>query len=136
MAASPCTAIHVAVAVVIDGEGQVLITQRHKNSHQGGLWEFPGGKVEQGETLGQALLRELSEELDIRVDAHSPLLEITHDYGDKRVLLDVHRVTAFSGTPRPMESQPMLWVAIRSLKDYQFPDANAAIIDTLLADER
>ena len=133
MASSPSKTVHVAVAVVVDSDGQVLITQRHKDSHQGGLWEFPGGKVEPGESLAQALSREILEELDIRVVAHSPLIEIAHDYGDKQVLLDVHRVTEFSGIPRPMESQPMRWVPTSSLKDYEFPAANVAIIDALLA---
>ena len=135
MASSPSKTVHVAVAVVVDSDGQVLITQRHKDSHQGGLWEFPGGKVEPGESLAQALSREILEELDIRVVAHSPLIEIAHDYGDKQVLLDVHRVTEFSGIPRPMESQPLRWVPTGSLKDYEFPAANVAIIDALLAAE-
>lgn len=135
MASSPSKTVHVAVAVVVDGDGQVLITQRHEDSHQGGLWEFPGGKVEPGESLAQALSREILEELDIRVEAHSPLIEIVHDYGDKRVLLDVHRVTEFAGTPTPMESQPMRWVPTGSLKEYEFPAANVAIIDALLAAE-
>lgn len=136
MGFSPSKTVHVAVAVVVDGDGQVLITQRRKDSHQGGLWEFPGGKVEKGESLTQALVRELEEELDIHIEAHAPLIEIAHDYGDKRVLLDVHRVTAFAGTPRPMESQPMRWVPTGSLKEYEFPEANVAIIDALLAGDR
>ena len=129
----PSTAaeVHVAVAVLRDGEGRILLTRRHADSHQGGLWEFPGGKVEAGESLAAALRRELREELGVDIRSHRPLLEIRHDYGDKRVFLDVHIVEDFAGRPRPLEQQPMRWVAVEELCDYAFPAANEPIVDAL-----
>jgi 8-oxo-dGTP diphosphatase len=123
--------LHVAVAVIRDGEGRVLLTRRRADSHQGGLWEFPGGKVEDGEDLAAALRRELAEELGIAVRAHRPLLEVRHDYGDKRVFLDVHEVTDFAGDPRPLEAQPMRWVPVAELGSFRFPVANEPIVRAL-----
>ena len=123
--------VHVAVAVVTNTAAEILLTRRHQHSHQGGLWEFPGGKVEANEDLADALRRELREELAIDVLEHQPLMRIEHDYGDKQVLLDVHRVTAFRGEPRPCEGQPMRWVASSSLADYAFPAANRPIVAAL-----
>ena len=123
--------VHVAVGVVLDDTGKVLIARRDGNSHQGGLWEFPGGKVERGESLAMALARELREELGIEIGRTSPLLEIRHDYGDKCVLLDVHVVWEFSGEARGLEDQPLLWVAPAELQRYRFPAANEPIIGAL-----
>ncbi|WOJ98382.1 8-oxo-dGTP diphosphatase MutT [Congregibacter brevis] len=128
--------VHVAVAVILGDDEQVLLTQRHADSHQGGLWEFPGGKLESGESLSGALLRELREELGIEVSAHHALLRIEHDYGDKRVLLDVHCVTEFEGEPSPCEGQPMRWVGVSELGDYAFPEANGAIVRALVSGAR
>ncbi|MFK7829194.1 MAG: 8-oxo-dGTP diphosphatase MutT [Congregibacter sp.] len=132
-AASTSGRVHVAVAVVRNSLGQVLITQRHADAHQGGLWEFPGGKVESGETLEQALRRELAEELAIDVRVHRPLLQITHDYGDKLVLLDVCEILGFDGEARPCEGQPMRWVELEALPAYDFPAANREILAALLS---
>ena len=129
-------AVHVAVGVILDAARNVLITRRAAGAHQGDLWEFPGGKVEAGESLQQALARELREELGIDTGRTSALLQIRHDYGDKAVLLDVHVVWEFSGQARPMENQPMRLVAPADLARYAFPAANAPIVEavtTLLA---
>jgi 8-oxo-dGTP diphosphatase len=120
--------VHVAVAVLRDARGRVLITRRHADSHQGGLWEFPGGKVEPGEDLAAALRRELHEELGIAIGAHRPLLRVRHDYGDKRVLLDVHEVLGFEGEARSCEGQPLRWVEEQELEDFAFPAANEPIL--------
>lgn len=125
-------AVHVAVGVVLDEAGRVLITRRASNSHQGGLWEFPGGKVEEGEPLLEALARELEEELGIEIGRSSPLLEIRHDYGDKLVLLDVHVVWEFGGVARGLEDQPLQWIVPAQLKQYDFPAANEPIIAALI----
>ena len=125
------TPVHVAVGVVLDERGKVLISRRADNMHQGGLWEFPGGKVERGESLAMALARELREELGIEIGRTSPLLEIRHDYGDKCVLLDVHVVWDFSGEARGLEDQPLVWVAPEELEQYRFPAANEPIIGAL-----
>ena len=122
--------LRVAVGVVCDAEQRILIARRAEHRHQGGLWEFPGGKIEGGETLVQALSRELHEELGIDVlpDACEPLLTVEHDYGDKAVRLEVCRVRAFTGVATGKEGQPLRWVAAAELDDYAFPAANAAIV--------
>lgn len=120
--------VHVAVGVVLDGDRKVLITRRAPEAHQGGLWEFPGGKVEAGETVTVALTRELREELGIAIARTSALLEVHHDYGDKTVMLDVHVVWEYSGEARPLENQPMVWVAPQELTRYAFPAANRPIV--------
>lgn len=123
--------IHVAVAVIQDDRGRVLLSQRPEHVHQGGLWEFPGGKVESGETLSQALKRELREELNIEVTNHQPLIRVTHHYSDKSVVLDVHRVTGFNGTPEGLEGQPLSWTTVEGIRDYPLPAADRPIVTAL-----
>jgi len=123
--------VHVAVGVVIDPQQRILITRRADDAHQGGLWEFPGGKVEEGESLEVALRRELLEELGISIGAISPLVEIHHDYGDKRVFLDVHLVRDFDGTAQGLEGQPLRWVPVDELAGYEFPAANVPIVEAV-----
>lgn len=124
-AASP---LHVAVGVIRGGDGRILLTKRAKHAHQGGLWEFPGGKVETGESVQEALRRELLEEVGIQVQTLAPLIKISHDYGDRHVLLDVWNVTAFSGEAKPCEDQDMHWVTADDLESYSFPAANRPIV--------
>lgn len=119
--------VHVAVAVIQDQQGRVLLSRRHDRAHQGGLWEFPGGKLEPGETLSQALRREIWEELGLRIAAHRPLIAITHHYGDRSVLLDVHQVTGYAGVAAGLEGQPLAWVAPDALADYRMPAADRPI---------
>ena len=128
----PSYPVHVAVGVLFDSKQRVLLAKRGSHQHQGELWEFPGGKVEFGESVFAALQRELKEELGIHIISAQPLIEIKHDYKDKAVVLDTWRVTAFSGEPQGLEGQPIAWVAIHELKDYSFPEANLAIIQRLL----
>ncbi|CAB0151002.1 8-oxo-dGTP diphosphatase [Pseudidiomarina piscicola] len=123
--------LHVAVGVIEGTDGHVFISKRHQALHQGDKWEFPGGKVEAGETVYDALVRELREECNIEVQSASPLTVIHHQYQDKRVMLDVWRVTSFSGEIGQNEGQEWLWVPIYALGAYQFPEANQAIIDLL-----
>ncbi len=125
--------LHVAVAIIRNQGGQVLIALRDKNKHQGGLWEFPGGKVEAGESVSEALARELEEELDLQVKSSTPLLKIEHDYEDKKVLLDVSEVLEYQGEARGLEGQPINWVKLEQLEQYQFPEANLAIVKFLLS---
>lgn len=125
--------VHVAVAVIVRGN-EVLIARRSDDVHQGGLWEFPGGKVEKNETVQHALKRELKEELDIEVDLDggiSPLISIRHDYGDKAVLLDVWVVSRFAGSAIGAEGQPIKWAKRENLKDFAFPEANKPIISAI-----
>ena len=126
-------AVHVAVGVILDAAGNVLITRRAVDSHQGGLWEFPGGKVEEGESLQVALSRELREELGIEIGATASLLVVHHDYGDKAVRLDVHVIREFTGQPVGLEGQPLAWVPARELERYEFPAANEPILEAVTA---
>jgi 8-oxo-dGTP diphosphatase len=119
--------IHVAAAVIRSAQG-VLIAKRPQDKHQGGLWEFPGGKVEAGEAVEAALARELAEELGIVVTQARPLIQVRHDYPDKQVLLDVWEVSVFTGDPHGAEGQPLAWVNPRHLGDYAFPAANQPIV--------
>ncbi len=120
--------VHVAVGVIKNQAGEILIAKRHKKAHQGDLWEFPGGKVEAGENIQQALSRELEEELNIIVQQANPLIKINHQYSDLSVCLDVWLVDDYSGEVKACEGQPIRWVSIESLKDYEFPVANLPII--------
>ncbi len=120
--------LHVAAAVIRDGAGRVLIAERPAHLHQGGLWEFPGGKVEPGEDARAALARELDEELGITVRACSPLIRVRHRYPDRNVLLDVWEVTAFAGEPHGREGQPVRWVDTGALQAFSFPAANLPIV--------
>lgn len=120
--------IHVMAGVIENPAGEILIARRADKAHQGGLWEFPGGKLEPGETPEQALARELDEELGIQVRQCRPQIRIHHDYGDKQVFLDVWRVTAFSGQPHGREGQPVRWVRPEALGEFAFPLANRPIV--------
>jgi 8-oxo-dGTP diphosphatase len=128
--------VHVAAAAVFDDRGRVLISRRPGHVHQGGLWEFPGGKLEPGETALSALCRELHEELGITVQAARPLIRVAHDYPDKSVLLDVWRVDHFTGLPAGCEGQAIEWVVVGNLHDYRFPAANAPIIKAVSLPDR
>lgn len=120
--------VHVAAAVIRGDDGRILIAKRADAQHQGGLWEFPGGKVEAGEAVEAALTRELGEELGIVPTAVQPLIQIRHDYPDKQILLDVWDVTAFQGEPHGAEGQPLQWVSNKQLLEYEFPAANKPIV--------
>ena len=122
---------HVAVAAIVDDARRVLLARRPDHAHQGGLWEFPGGKRESGESIEVALEREILEELGIRIGARRPLIRILHHYEDRSVLLDVWRVDSFEGEPHGRESQPIEWVPIDELDDREFPAANLPIIRAL-----
>lgn len=120
--------IRVAVGVIKNALGQVLISLRDEAMHQGGLWEFPGGKIEAGETPEQALFRELKEELDINVNAAMPLITIKHQYPDLAVQLKVFLIESFAGVLKSCLGQPIQWVAPAELARYPFPAANLPII--------
>lgn len=124
--------VHVAVGVVLR-DSETFITRRLAHQHQGGKWEFPGGKVEPNETVTQALTRELNEEIGIHVETTEPLMVIEHDYSDKQVKLDVHRVFTFSGEPQGLEGQEGMWFPIHELATLEFPEANKVIIEKLVS---
>ncbi len=133
-ASTPNTApdgLHVAVGVIRNPFGEVLISRRPDHVHQGGLWEFPGGKREPGETIERALARELREELGIEVAVAEPLIQIRHRYPERQVLLDVFEVTAFTGIPQSREGQPLRWVHPGALRHYDFPAADRPILTAI-----
>lgn len=122
----------VAVAVIIDQQQRLLITQRPTNKSHGGFWEFPGGKLEEGEEPQQALKREILEEVGLEVVESQFLTEINHTYDTKKVTLLVFLVTDFNGTAYCREGQMDLrWIKRSEWEDYQFPEANQQIIALL-----
>ncbi|QBY06199.1 8-oxo-dGTP diphosphatase MutT [Thalassotalea sp. HSM 43] len=123
--------VHVAVGVIYR-QGQFFLTKRLANAHQGGKWEFPGGKVEDNETVHQALHRELQEEIAIDTLAMQPLIEISHDYVDKQVLLEVFLVDQFAGEPTAQEGQQQGWFSADQLSEIDFPKANDAIVAKII----
>ena len=112
----------------------ILIARRADHLHQGGLWEFPGGKVEKGETHHQSLVRELQEEINITITSASPMMQISHDYIDKSITLDIWKVIEFEGNPEGAEGQESRWVSMDELRDYDFPAANQPILQKLLGE--
>lgn len=125
------TGIQVAVGVIINNANEVLLSRRPVDAHQGGLWEFPGGKLEAGEDIRTALTRELWEELGVTVDMAHPFIKIQHNYADRSVTLNVWRVTHWRGVPYNREGQPVSWINIRNLSTLAFPPADVKIIKAL-----
>lgn len=123
----------VAAAILSKDQTKVLLSLRHESQHQGGLWEFPGGKVEDREDLVTALTRELNEELGIDVKTSKSLTTIEHRYIDKAVRLHVFTVYDFEGRPYGKEQQTLRWTLLTELEATPFPDANKPIVAELLA---
>jgi 8-oxo-dGTP diphosphatase len=123
--------LDVAAGVLHDAAGRVLIAQRPEGKHAAGFWEFPGGKLAAGESPVAGLVRELAEELGVVVQAAEPLLEVSHDYPDRRVVLHVFRVTSWSGEPAGLEGQPLRWVAVDELGAARILPADQPVIAAL-----
>ena len=121
--------LHV-VAAVVERDGCYLVTRRQAGVHLAGLWEFPGGKVADGESHEQALRREMLEELDTDVDVRDVVSTVAHAYDDRHVTLHFYRCE-LSGTPRPLLGQEMRWVPRGELRALGFPPADAELIDLL-----
>lgn len=123
--------VHVAVGIISNERDEVLIARRPPGVHQGGRWEFPGGKRRPAETINAALARELKEELDIDVYAARPLIQVPHQYPERAVLLDVWRIESWRGPARACEGQPLEWVKPSDLDASVFPAADVPIITAL-----
>ena len=126
----------IAVGVVINQYQQVLISKRHANQHLSGCWEFPGGKLEKGESFKFALRRELKEEVAISVDTAIKFIEIQHCYHDRQLHFQFFKVPRFSGEVYACENQLIRWVGLKQLNTIQFPQANRAVIDALILPNR
>jgi 8-oxo-dGTP diphosphatase len=129
------TPLFVVAAALIDDEGRVLVQQRAAGKSLAGLWEFPGGKVEAGETPERALVRELAEELGIAVppDALAPLTFASESLGDRHLLLLLYVVRRWSGTPRPLDAVALRWCKPAALRDLAMPPADLPFIPVLEA---
>nr|WP_086938440.1 8-oxo-dGTP diphosphatase MutT [Thaumasiovibrio occultus] len=125
--------VYIAVGIILSADrSQIFITQRAQKAHKGGFWEFAGGKVEDGESAKEAVVRELSEEVGISVTGLEPFMTLAHDYPEKSLSFDFFLVTQFGGEPFGKEGQPSAWVQIDELRDYDFPEANAPVIQALM----
>jgi 8-oxo-dGTP diphosphatase len=117
--------------VLTDARDRVLLARRTEGRDLAGLWEFPGGKVDPGETPLQALARELEEELGVHVQATEPLIRVPQQYRDKRIVLDVHRITRYAGKPRDREQQALAWSPHDKLHTYPMPPADRPVVAAL-----
>jgi 8-oxo-dGTP diphosphatase len=124
----------VAACALIDADGRVLIQQRPEGKPMAGLWEFPGGKIEQGETPERSLIRELGEELGIEVKEAclAPLTFASHAYGTFHLLMPLYVCRRWAGTARSLEGQALAWVEPHRLRDYPMPPADVPLIPVLL----
>ena len=118
------------VAAVVESSNAFLVTRRPDGVHLAGLWEFPGGKVSEGESLEAALRREMLEELDTDVEVQDRIFEVSHDYPDRTVRLHFYRCV-LRGTPRPLIAQEMRWVPRGELRTLGFPPADEDLITLL-----
>lgn len=124
----------VVACALVDADGRVLIAQRPEGKSLAGLWEFPGGKVEPGETPEEALIRELREEIGVetQVACLAPLTFASHSYEKFHLLMPLYVCRRFSGTPVPREVQALKWVRPKNLRDYPMPPADAPLIPFLI----
>lgn len=123
--------LHVVAAIIRAADGRLLLAQRPAHKHQGGRWEFPGGKVEANETLHEALARELDEELGLSADSSEPFMTVDHRYPDLHVRLHFREVTSWQGDAHGREGQPVAWFALAELATLSFPAANRPVVKAL-----
>ncbi len=128
---SPSPTKSIGVAVIWNDQGLILIDRRRPEGLLGGLWEFPGGKVEAGETIEDCIRREIREELDIEIEVGQHLITIHHAYTHFQVVLNVHHCRYISGEPKPIECDEIRWVTLAELDQFPFPKANVQIIQAL-----
>ncbi len=121
----------IGVAVITDDQGNILIDRRKQEGLLGGLWEFPGGKIEPDETVEECVKREIKEELDIEIEVGSRLITIEHAYTHFKVTLNVFNCKHLSGDPKPLESDEVRWVTLDEIDQYPFPKANSQIIEAM-----
>jgi len=124
----------VAACALVDADGRVLLAQRPEGKQLAGLWEFPGGKVEPGETPEQCIIRELHEEIGIETDVPclAPLTFASHSYDDFHLLMPLFVCRRFRGIAQPREGQALKWVRPKQMRDYPMPPADAPLIPFLI----
>ncbi|WIH04347.1 Nudix family hydrolase [Xanthomonas translucens pv. graminis] len=132
----PLRSIHVVAGVITDARGRILLARRTEGRDLAGLWEFPGGKREPGETSVQALVRELQEELGIEATVGAQLIEVPQRYPDKRLRLEMRQVLSWKGTARGREGQALTWVAPDKLDRYAMPPADQPVVAMLRQPDR
>lgn len=121
----------IGVAVIWNDQRQILIDRRLPEGVLGGLWEFPGGKVEAGETVEECVKREIWEEIGIVIEVGEHLITVDHTYTHLRVTLTVHQCRHLTGTPQTLECDEIRWVTLAEIDQFTFPTANQKIIDFL-----
>jgi 8-oxo-dGTP diphosphatase len=126
----------IGVAVIWNPSAQILIDKRKAGGSMGGLWEFPGGKIEAGETVAECIIREIREELGIEIAVGEHLISIDHTYSTFQLTLIVHHCQHISGIPQPIESDEVRWVDVSDLDGYEFPAANVEIINAIKLEGR
>ena len=125
--------IHIVAAIIFNNnKSEVFITKRPNDKHKGGFWEFPGGKVEPGESIQQAMIRELEEEVGITTTEQTPFEHLEFDYPDKSLKFDFMAVTQFIGQPFGKEGQQGEWVPVNELTNFTFPEANLPILQRVI----
>ncbi len=125
--------ILVAAAALVDGQGRVLLAQRGKGRSMAGLWEFPGGKVQTGETPEQALVRELEEELGLAIDVKNltPAGFASHSYADFHLLMPLFLCREWAGTPEAREHSALKWLKPDDMGEFPMPEADIPLVATL-----
>lgn len=125
--------IHVVAAIIWHPQhhDRFLIAQRQAGKHLQGYWEFPGGKLETGETPWQGLVRELAEEINICAKDGRPLIQVYYRYPERNVLLDTWDLDCYSGEPSAGERQALRWIDRREIENYEFPPADLPILDLI-----
>jgi 8-oxo-dGTP diphosphatase len=128
--------VDVVAGVITDARGRILLARRTEGRDLAGLWEFPGGKREPGESSEAALARELHEELGIAIDVGAPLIAVPQQYPHKRLRLDVRRIASWRGTPKGLDGQALAWVPPHKLPSYAMPPADRPVVAALLQPDR
>ncbi len=127
------TRLHIAAGIILNPElTKVFITQRAPKDKSRGLWEFAGGKVEEGESARDAVIRELDEEVGIEVVELELLISFEHEYPNKALMFDFFLINAFNGEPFGKEGQPGMWVLFSQLDQFEFPEANKPVLSKIV----
>ena len=128
---SPLPHKQIGVAVIWNERGQILIDRRRPEGLMGGMWEFPGGKIEANETVQDCIKREIREELAIEIKVEEHLITIDHAYTHFQVTLNVYHCRYLSGEPQPLVCDEIRWVTLEEINQFPFPEANTEIIRAL-----